>query len=919
MRCLLLVLLATALAACSSPGSGTVSPDDSGEADAVDAAPDIEVDGTDEDPVSACDDPDGDGYGPGCPAGDDCVPDDATSHPGVEERCGDGLDNNCDGEVDEDCGCLDGQLETCWDGDPSQRDVGVCASGFRACSDGAWGACEGQVLPEGASETACDGRDEDCDGQVDEGLVNACGACGPLDREVCDLLDNDCDGEVDEDADCDCDDRTNQPCYGGPPSTLGRGQCRGGVADCVDGAWQTCVGEVLPLTEICDGLDNDCDGFVDEGLRNACGDCADAVPDEICDGLDNDCDGQVDEGVRLVCGRCPGDVVEEGCGNGLDDDCDGVVDEGCPCTTGEATCYPGPAEVADVGECRSGTRACSSGGEVWGPCEGYVLPTIEVCDGLDNDCDGTVDRDANGCSLCTTELEICDGLDNDCDGDTDEGLRNPCGVCFDDVVQEELGGPELCDGEDNDCDGLIDEGLVNACGTCDESCYVADYDEPDEWLEGELEGIDPDNLGDGLTLGRARFTYPDLWVANASDGTVTRIDTRGDTPSVVGTYPVGVSPSRTAVDFNGDVWIANRAFDQQGTVTKVSSTDCTGDACVIFTVDVGEFAQTPRGLAIDRDGFAWVGTYGDGMLYRLHPETGAVVESVPTGLSIYGLAIDSEGVIWIATISGQGIGAFDTETGTMLGNWPVPGCSAPYGIAVDGDGNVWVGNWTCHDLVRLDRAAFDDGEVSFRRISNPMFNRTRGVAVDGEGDVYVAASGTNRLAKFDVSEDDWAWTAETCNSPIGVGIASDGNIWVMCYDADQAQRFTPDGEELGGLPTGTNPYSYSDMTGFQLRNFTAPRGVWRTVFDCGYDVCTFDEVAWSAVLPSGTTVTARARTGFDLTSFAGWSDWSAPADASPAVLDLPDGRYCQVEVTLATADADLTPVVESVEVRWQRP
>jgi streptogramin lyase len=388
-----------------------------------------------------------------------------------------------------------------------------------------------------------------------------------------------------------------------------------------------------------------------------------------------------------------------------------------------------------------------------------------------------------------------------------------------------------------------------------------------------------------------------------------------------------VSPSRTAVDFNGDVWIANRAFDQQGTVTKIQAEGCTGADCVLFTVNVGGVNQLPRALAIDREGFAWVGTFSDGILYRLAPDTGAVVEQYSTGLQIYGIAIDREGIIWIATLSeSQGIGAFDTTTKRMIGNWNNTGggyCLLPYGIAVDGEGNVWFGNWTCNGLIRLDRASFDapGSPVRFDRYTGSGMERTRGVAVDGEGFIYVASSNTNRLARFNPSTASFDWSASTCAAPIGVGIASDGNVWTMCQSANQTQRFDPAGNLLTTLPTGDGPYSYSDMTGFQLRNFTAPRGVWRQIFECRPEPltaeCKFDEVIWSATVLPDTAVTVRARTSTDTLA---WSEWTTPAGASPLNTGtLPRGRYLEVEVQLSTNQNDLTPVVSSLQVLWQRP
>ncbi|MCB9539701.1 MAG: hypothetical protein H6704_26105 [Myxococcales bacterium] len=301
----------------------------------ADAAPsaDARPDG-----AAPCDDPDGDGHGPGCASPLDCAPRDRSRHPGAPERC-DGLDDDCDGRADEDfagkgeaCAVGDGACrgrgrfvcsadgrglrcdaeagagtaEICDDVDsdcdgrvdegvpnccapgdrrPCGSDVGACRVGEQSCNaDRVWEGCTA-VGPE---VERCNGDDDDCDGQVDEGLLNACGACGPPPTERCDGEDDDCDGRVDE--------GTLNACGACGPTPIER----------------------------CDGDDDDCDGAVDEGLLNACGGCG-PVPEETCDDRDEDCDGRVDEGVRNACGAC-GPPLLERC-DGRDEDCDGQVDE----------------------------------------------------------------------------------------------------------------------------------------------------------------------------------------------------------------------------------------------------------------------------------------------------------------------------------------------------------------------------------------------------------------------------------------------------------------------------------------------------------------------------------------------------------------------------------------------------------------
>jgi hypothetical protein len=302
------------------------------------------------------------------------------------------------------------------------------------------------------------------------------GACVPT-AESCNGGDDDCDGSIDEGCACDIGDVV--PC--------GVGACAG-TQSCIDGAWGDCVGQALPSSEVCNGLDDDCNGAIDDGCicaegsiqgcgsdvgecqqgqqfcqGGAWGPCLNAIGPgpESCDLLDNDCDGATDEdcpcsiGRQMTCGSdvgaceqgvqtceggqwgpCNGSIGPsmETC-NGIDDDCNGQVDEGCECRGGEvATCGTG------TGACEPGTMTCMGG--FWGPCSGAIGPTNEECNGIDDDCDGQTDE---GFGLG----QSCDGPDSD--------------LCADDIMtcagcstgQDTL---EECNGVDDDCNGVIDNG-----------------------------------------------------------------------------------------------------------------------------------------------------------------------------------------------------------------------------------------------------------------------------------------------------------------------------------------------------------------------------------------------------------------------------------------------------------------------------
>ncbi len=226
---------------------------------------------------------DGDGYS-GC--GSDCDDTNAAAHPGATESC-EGFDEDCDGAIDNGTGCFDDDV------DGYTEEGGDCNDNDSA------------ILP-GTDEVEGNGRDDNCDGVVDSGSVDADGDgtsvlggdCDDADAtvfvgapELGDGLDNDCDGTVDEGTDLDDSD--------GDGYTEAAG-------DCDDDATATNPG----APELADWQDNNCDGAVDEGTENVDddgdgftevgGDCNDAVDTvnpgerESTDGVDTDCNGVID-------------------------------------------------------------------------------------------------------------------------------------------------------------------------------------------------------------------------------------------------------------------------------------------------------------------------------------------------------------------------------------------------------------------------------------------------------------------------------------------------------------------------------------------------------------------------------------------------------------------------------------------------
>ncbi len=656
---------------------GTIDENDASDASVWYADADADGYGDASTGVTACDPPAG--YVAEATDCDDAL---ANVNSGAAEVC-DGLDNDCDGTVDEDV------LSTFY-ADADEDGYGDDTTAVSACEAAAGYAAYGGDCDDadaaynpGASEPDCtDPNDYNCDGSV--GYVDgdgdgyaACAECddtlaavNPDAMEVCDGIDNDCDGTLDDASAADASTwyaDADKDGYGTINyTTIACTAPSGYVADATD--CSDIAASVNPgATEVCDGLDNDCDGTVDEsdaadastwyadadadgygfgaGALVACDQPAGYVADgsdcndftaaanpgaaEVCDGMDNDCDGSVDEGVTTL---WYADGDGDGYGYGYDASttsaCDapaGYVAIGGDCNDSDPAYNPGATEVctdpADY-NCDGSVGYADADGDGWAACEecddtnAAINPAAtEVCDSVDNDCDSSIDEGvtstfyadadqdgygdpASTTAACAATLtyvadstdcddtdgavnpgatELCDGIDNDCDGTVDEadaadatswyidadrdGYGNasiavtacdaPAGYvanatdCNDAAAAVNPAATEVCDSIDNDCDGSIDEGVTTT--------YYAD--------------VDGDTYGNPLSTTQA-CSRPSGYVTNSTDC--------DDTNAAV--HPGATEVSYNGIDDNCDgAQDAMLAADETGwTVIGTGSSDAIG-------------------------------------------------------------------------------------------------------------------------------------------------------------------------------------------------------------------------------------------------------------------------------------------------------------------------------------------------------
>lgn len=541
-----------------------------------------------------------------------------------------------------------------------------------------------------------------------------------------------------------------------------------------------------------------------------------------------------------------------------------------------------------------------------------------------------------------------------------------------------------------------------------------------------------------LVLGSSSLELHFAWIANHSMGWVSKYDTLNNReiaryysalPVGSGLHALNNNPSRTAVDLEGNVWVANRAatgtatvgsitkivndrnqcpdrngngtietsglladgglyYLQPGTSTNINSYD----ECVVLTRPYGrnDSGQVKgRALAISRGiegsaGDVWAGFWLDKQIVKLDSQTGAVLPIYPDGGTAitlpplpqsnsgngpYGFAIDGYQRLWMAYAPGDFtsptrqlvLGMVDTSSLNMDLDIRPPsgwGATSMYGIAIDGANRVWLAGWAgrasyVYSYERPYGAPASAGVWRQYYLGNGLcqngtrIGRTRGIAVDKDGVVWVSAdqnsggTSSSMLVGFHAGDGGFVgmpygggthdcldFTTTNTNQAIGVGLDTEGDVWVNNYSGNAVvyeRRDAGGGAQSGSYtilnsqPAGSNLYTYSDFTGYQLRNFTAPQGTYRHLVATSCTTPTlWDQIVWDATVPPGAQLQVYIKVADTILGLIPATRYG-PFTTSPADLvaaGVPTGRYAQVELVFRSLDRQSSPELRSFHVQY---
>ncbi|MCB9569617.1 MAG: lyase [Myxococcales bacterium] len=376
----------------------------------------------------------------------------------------------------------------------------------------------------------------------------------------------------------------------------------------------------------------------------------------------------------------------------------------------------------------------------------------------------------------------------------------------------------------------------------------------------------PCEPGDMMMMGMVEKSF--LWVANTDQGSLSKVDTQ--MLKELARYRSGPSgatesPSRTAVSIDGRFVVVNNRGTGRVTMVAANLEDCVdknnngmietsqnpndllpwdGDECVLWStvlqVEPNNIGAGPRAVtwtpgiwSYDACAFVepklWVGyrpQAGVSHMSKLDGLTGAVEETVvispwnvgDTYWGPYGAALDKDENVWFTGLRGN-LYKIETKNNNALTTIPSPGGSQFYGMTVDTKGR----SWTAGCVGPVYR--YDPMDQSWTAVPGSDGSCLRGIGADKDGAIWAASNGQCGVYQIDADSATVIkfHTLNPCSTPVGISVDDEGFVFVVdeWQGAWKIDPINTDNKQF--LPISSEHYTYSDMTGGQLKGAILPQ------------------------------------------------------------------------------------------------
>lgn len=490
------------------------------------------------------------------------------------------------------------------------------------------------------------------------------------------------------------------------------------------------------------------------------------------------------------------------------------------------------------------------------------------------------------------------------------------------------------------------------------------YTSLDDFSEGILSPeLNYSNSENKLHLLNKDITFPFIWIPN-NNGTVSKINSL--TGEEIARYIVWPSkdkatlyngPSRTAIDLDGNCWVANRGL---GTIVKIGSKEnlqfedrnkngicdtCIDlnnngiiddnevlpwgeDECVLkeillFGDNPGayipgtyskEYSNSifPRALAIDKNNNLWVGAYDLKKYYKIDCITGSILSVIDLNdwnHHPYGAVVDKYGFLWSSSGPSEEKKLIKIDTNKEIVVSKISNLQelTPYCLALDKFDHLFISGWTSNKLARLN---IINNNLDWVYSDSKNLNNSRGITCTSDGDVWIANSGNNTVARYS-NNGNFIISIPAAKNPTALSVDNMGNIWVCGLTDEKIYMIDSLANTINlvkDIPNSDGHNAYSDMTGIISRTITNKIGRWTVIYDSKSINTLWEKISWDSEEPTGTLITVKVRTSIDKIN---WSNWKLISNNSSLKSILP-GRFLHIEATFKIISGNISPSLSKI-------